>query len=230
MSPRSEYGTDAKSFHWMTAALIGAQFVIGWIMPGLRHMTQPEGLVSLHLSLGATILAITIARLAWRWAFGVPAPETTLPNWQNRAAALLHAALYVVLFALLLSGWAYASSHGFAVSVFGLATLPALFAKGSALGQAIGELHSLLAWTLLGGLGLHIGAAPCPQPSLARPRHGPHAAAPGLREKERERSLSTGRGSVTSTHKQDARSGGMTGRRKSPSTGESGLLHPDCRQ
>jgi cytochrome b561 len=155
----AQYGSAAKSFHWVTAALLGAQFTIGWIMPGLRHITQPEGLVSLHFSLGIVVLAVTAARLLWRAAIGVPSPATSLPKWQHQAAQLLHMALYVLLFALTFSGWAYASSHGLAVTFFGLAALPAIFANGSGIGQAIGQLHSPLAWILLTALGLHIAVA-----------------------------------------------------------------------
>jgi cytochrome b561 len=158
-SQAAEYDSGAKSFHWVTAALLATQFTIGWIMPGLGHVTVPEGLISLHFSLGIVILAVAAARLMWRLAFGVPAPEANLPSWQNRAAHGLHRAIYVLLFALLFSGWAYASSHGLAVTLFGLATMPAIFADGSAIGQAFGELHSPLAWVLVSALGLHIAAA-----------------------------------------------------------------------
>jgi cytochrome b561 len=159
MAQAAEYGTGAKSFHWVTAALLGAQFVIGWIMPSVRHITQPEGLISLHFSLGIVILAVTAARLLWRFAFGVPAPEASLPNWQHQAAQALHTALYLSLFALVFSGWAYASSHGIAVTLFGFAGVPAIFANGSRIGAAIGELHSTLGWVLLVAIGLHIAAA-----------------------------------------------------------------------
>ena len=155
----AQYGSAAKSFHWVTVAPLGAQFTIGWIMPSLRHITQPEGLVSLHFSLGIAILAVTAARLLWRLAVGVPAPEACLPKWQHQAAEGLHMALYVLLFVLTFSGWAYASSHGIGVTFFGLPTVPAIFANGSGIGQAIGNLHSPLTWTLLAALGFHIAAA-----------------------------------------------------------------------
>jgi cytochrome b561 len=71
----AEYDTGAKSFHWLTVVLLGSQFIIGWIMPGVRHDTQPQGLISLHFSMGIVILAVTAARLLWRLAFGVPRPK-----------------------------------------------------------------------------------------------------------------------------------------------------------
>jgi len=159
MAQAKEYSTGAKSFHWLTVALLGAQFVIGWIMPAVRYITQPQGLISLHFSLGIVILAVTAARLLWRAGFGVPAPEASLPRWQHQAAQALHAVVYLLLFALVFSGWAYASSHGTAVTFFGFATVPAIFANGSSIGTAIGELHSTLGWILLVALGLHVAAA-----------------------------------------------------------------------
>jgi cytochrome b561 len=155
----AEYGPVAKSFHWVTVALLSLQFILGWIMPGMRHVTQPAGLVSLHFSLGIVILAVTTARVLWHLAFGRPAPEATLPKWQYQAAQTLHMLLYTLLFALIFSGWAYASSHGINISFFGLATVPAIFVNGSGIGQAIGNLHSPLTWILLAALGFHIAAA-----------------------------------------------------------------------
>jgi cytochrome b561 len=160
MSRLGEYGAVAKSFHWVTAALLVAQFTIGFIMPGLHGVTQPPDLVSLHFSLGTVILAIMAVRLLWRLARGVPAPLADhIPYWQQRAAEILHGVLYLLLFAVIFSGWAYASSHNLSVTFFGLTTLPALFAGGAAIGRTIGELHVPLAWTLLGAIGLHIAAA-----------------------------------------------------------------------
>jgi len=155
----ADYNAGAKSFHWLTVALLGSQFIIGWIMPGVRHNTPPVSLISLHFSLGLVILAVTAARLLWRRAFGVPGPEAGLPSWQHQAAEALHAVLYVLLFALVFSGWAYASSHGVAVTLFGFATIPGIFANGSGTGQTLGELHSPLGWVLLAAFGFHVAAA-----------------------------------------------------------------------
>jgi cytochrome b561 len=115
--------------------------------------------VSLHFSLGIVILAVTVARVLWRFAVGTPVPAASLPRWQHQAAQALHAILYVLLFMLVFCGWAYASSHGIAVTFFGLSTLPAIFANGSGLGQAIGTLHSPLTWIVLAALRLHVAAA-----------------------------------------------------------------------
>jgi cytochrome b561 len=159
MIDEPHYSPVAKSFHWLTAALVIAQFLIGWIMPNIKRGMQPEALMNLHLSVGTVILAVALARLAWRLIRGAPAAAASLPDWQEKAAQALHAALYGLLFALIVTGWTYASMRGWTVPVFGLASLPALVAEGSPIGRAIGELHSILTWVLLGAVGLHVAAA-----------------------------------------------------------------------
>jgi cytochrome b561 len=153
------HSAAAKSLHWLTALLLAMQFVIGWIMPDIGRGMQPESLMNLHLSIGALIMVATLVRVAWRLFHGVPAPEASLPAWQERTGRVLHAALYVLIFALIVTGWSYASMRGWTVTVFGILSLPALVAQESGIGRTIGELHSLLTWVLLGAVGLHVAAA-----------------------------------------------------------------------
>jgi cytochrome b561 len=159
MIDEPEYSAAAKGFHWLTALLLVVQFLLGWIMPNIGRGMQPESLINLHLSIGTLILVAALARVTWRLFHGVPAPEASLPAWQARMAGVLHAGLYVLLFAMVVTGWTYASMRGWTVTVFGLLSLPALVAQGSGIGRAIGELHGVLGWVLLGAIGLHVAAA-----------------------------------------------------------------------
>lgn len=154
-----DYGSVAKLFHWSILALIAAQFAVGWLMPDIRRGMQPETMMNLHLSLGLIILTLMTLRLAWRVLRGAPPPEASLPGWQRLGSELVHGALYVVVFALTLSGWFFASMRGWTISVFGLVPVPSLVAEGSSLGRAIGQWHSSLTWVLLGLVGLHAAAA-----------------------------------------------------------------------
>jgi cytochrome b561 len=159
MIDEPQYSPTAEMLHWLTALLLAGQFLIGWIMPNIGRGMQPEGLMNLHLSVGTLILVAALARVAWRLFRGAPAPEASLAAWQDRTARMLHVLLYGLLFAMIVTGWSYASMRGWTVTVFGLLSLPALVVQGSAIGRAIGELHSLLGWVLLGAVGLHVGAA-----------------------------------------------------------------------
>jgi cytochrome b561 len=159
MQQVQDYGPIAKLFHWLILVLLAAQFTVGWLMPDIKRGMQPERLMNLHLSIGLTILTLMTLRLGWRLAHGAPPPEASLPRWQAVAAQLVHGTLYVLVFALTLSGWCFASMRGWTITVFGLVPVPRLVAEGSAVGRAIGELHIPLSWVLLGAIGLHVVAA-----------------------------------------------------------------------
>ncbi len=159
MRPAQDYGSSAKLFHWATAALLAAQFTVGWLMPDIRRGMQPERLMNLHLSIGILILTLMTARGAWRLAHGAPPPEASLPAWQRLASQLVHAALYLLVFAMTLSGWLFASMRGWEITIFGAFPVPSLVAEGSTLGRALGQWHGVLSWVLLGVVGLHVAAA-----------------------------------------------------------------------
>jgi cytochrome b561 len=120
---------------------------------------QPERLMNLHLSFGLTILALMTARGLWRLVRGAPAPEASLPAWQRLASQLVHAGLYLLVFAMTLSGWLFASMRGWEITLFGAVPVPRLVDDGSALGRTLGEWHAPLSWVLLGVVGLHVAAA-----------------------------------------------------------------------
>ncbi len=159
MSARQDYGAGAKWFHWLTVIPLTAQVALGWIMPDIHRGMEPEALTNLHLSLGMTILALGAARLAWRLFHGAPAPEPSLPQWQQRSAQSVHALLYLLIFLMTLTGWTFASMRGWPITVFGILPVPALVAKGSAIGRSIGQLHGLLLWVLLAAVAAHVAAA-----------------------------------------------------------------------
>lgn len=156
---RQSYDSGAKILHWLTVALMIVQFAIGWTMPDIRRGMQPERLMNLHLSVGIVIALVILLRLAWRLVRGAPAPVPGLPGWQKRGAEAVHWLLYGLLFAMVFTGWSFASQRGWTITLFGAVPVPPLFPEGSPLGHAIGELHGTLVWALLIAIGLHVAAA-----------------------------------------------------------------------
>jgi cytochrome b561 len=152
------YTSTAKFLHWLVVGLIATQLAFGWLMPGARHATSPDMLNNWHMSIGVVILVAIAVRLAWRAIVGAPAPEPG-PRWQIAAAEAMHLLLYALVLALALSGWANAVAHGWTVTLFWTAKLPAVFPAGAAWVRAFGELHGTLVWALLVFVGLHVVAA-----------------------------------------------------------------------
>ncbi|WP_277183615.1 cytochrome b, partial [Caballeronia sp. BR00000012568055] len=133
------------------------QFIIGWTMPDVHRDTLPSGEIAWHLSVGAAIVAAMLIRVVWRLTH-VPEPAKLSPPLMLVSKAT-HALLYVLLIAVPLAGWANASARGWMVYLLGILPFPPLSAKGSSVGMALGDIHSVLAWVLLVAIGLHVAAA-----------------------------------------------------------------------
>src|SRR5579859_2213615 len=153
------YDPIAKIFHWMIVVLLAVQFGVAWTMPEIHRGTQPETLINLHLSLGSLILILMALRLAWRLMHPVPLDTDSVPRWQVAAARATHLALYLLLLVMPVLGWANANSRGWDVTLFGLVPLPAIMPAKSPLGHTLGDVHTLIAYIMLGLLGLHVAGA-----------------------------------------------------------------------
>ena len=68
----------------------------------------------------------------------------------------VHALIYLLLIGLPLLGWAGSSAAGYPVVYLGLIKLPNLLARNQELAELLFSLHSLLGFTLMGAIGLHV--------------------------------------------------------------------------
>ena len=150
------YDGVARSLHWLTVVLVVVQFAIAWTMPDIHRGTAPVGLIAWHLSIGTAILAVMLFRAVWRLTHREPAPPSSLAPALQVISRVTHVALYGLLVALPLLGWANASARGWAVKLFGVIPLPPLAAKGSPVGQSLGDVHQTVAIVLLVVVGLHV--------------------------------------------------------------------------
>ena len=65
-SPEARYHPVAKALHWLVALLVAVQFGIAWAMPDIGPHTKLGRLISLHLTMGALIGLVALARVSWR--------------------------------------------------------------------------------------------------------------------------------------------------------------------
>lgn len=153
------YGSIAKTFHWLIAFLIVGQFVLANIAEGLPLGMEKIGVLARHKSDGILILMLAVLRIAWRLGNTPPPPEASLTRWQTIASRGAHQLLYVLLFALPLSGWLMSSAKNYPVSFFGLVQLPNLVAPSESAFQTLLAVHETLATAMLVIAGVHISAA-----------------------------------------------------------------------
>ncbi|MCA0424870.1 MAG: cytochrome b [Proteobacteria bacterium] len=153
------YSAAARSLHWLTVLLIIAVYMLG---SQLEH--PPEGwgdtLYRLHWSVGLTILAVTVFRLANRILAGAPPPYTGLTNLELRLSTAVHHGLYLMLFVAPLLGWLGKSAYGGAISVFGLFNMPALISQqDEATAKTLLGVHKIAVKLLLLLIALHVAGA-----------------------------------------------------------------------
>lgn len=123
------YTRTAIILHWVIGVIVIINVVLAWTFEFLPDdIAQP--VTNTHKTLGILVLGLVLMRLLWRFAHTPPAYEPPLPRWQQRSARAVHAGLYVLMFALPLSGWIYDSAWewaaSFPISVFGLFEMPRL--------------------------------------------------------------------------------------------------------
>jgi cytochrome b561 len=147
------------AMHWLTVlcVVVAATLILlrdevvdgrvlkQWLLEGHRHF----GLFVLILFCLRVLLRIRLGKLP-------PASHTAWPL--RVAAGLTHIALYAVLLALPLLGWALSNAQDKPVHFFGL-TLPALVGGDEDLADRLQSLHIDAAWLLLALVSLHIAAA-----------------------------------------------------------------------
>lgn len=148
-SDADHWGSLAKVFHWTIVALILVQAPIGLIMVDLPKKPSVIAVYDLHKSIGLTVLALAVLRLAWRAFDRRPREPAAMPRWQVHAARAGHGLLYVLLFAVPLSGWWFDSVDGLRpLHWFGLVEVPHLTGPDKALKGIAAETHELLFWLL----------------------------------------------------------------------------------
>jgi cytochrome b561 len=159
----TRYGAVAIGFHWLLALAIVANFGVGLYMHDLPFSPLRLRLFNWHKWAGVTILLLSALRLLWRLAHRPPElPEpvrVAMPNWQRRAHRATHGLLYLLFFAVPLSGWAYSSAAAFPVVWFGVLALPDWVPVNKALADAVLKpLHHVFAFALAALVVLHVAA------------------------------------------------------------------------
>jgi cytochrome b561/polyisoprenoid-binding protein YceI len=153
------WGAISQLLHWLIVALIALQATLGltgrWLPLGVEKLA----ILARHKSIGITILGLATLRLLWRWLNPTPLLPSNLKPHERWLAHFTHAALYVLLFAMPLTGWIMSSARGFPVSWFNLVQLPDLVSKSEALYDAMVTTHAALAIALLLTLAVHIAGA-----------------------------------------------------------------------
>ncbi len=158
-TPRG-YGLVAIILHWLVALVVIGLFSLGIWMTELGYYDDwykrgPE----IHKSIGIVLFIIMLGRVVWSVVNVQPEDEPGTSTMQRRAAHGMHRLLYVLLFAVMISGYLISTAVGRPIQVFDLFAVPATIFGIDNMEDVAGEVHWYLALTLISFAGLHTLAA-----------------------------------------------------------------------
>ena len=163
------YGSVAMTFHWVIAALIIANVVLGLWLGEILEPGDPMKfqVAQWHKSIGLTVLVLSVFRVVWRLMNPHPPPPWPTPLMRNLSLAS-HYAFYFLILAVPITGYVMASASplGIGTDYFGLFTWPNLpFFTGMTreqlhpIHETWEDVHVVLAWSAIVLLPIHVGAA-----------------------------------------------------------------------
>lgn len=153
------YTSTAKLLHWLMALALGGLLVLGFYMSDLPLSPEKLQLYSWHKWAGVTVFLLLIVRLVWRMTHQPPALPAHMPKLHQFFAHGAHAALYLLMLLIPLSGWLMSSAKGVQTVWFGVLPLPDLIGKDKELGSLLKEVHESLNLVLIAVVLGHIAAA-----------------------------------------------------------------------
>jgi cytochrome b561 len=154
------YTKPAVLLHWLIALLIIAAFALGLTMTNIPGLTPTKlKYFSWHKWLGVTVLGLACLRLLWRLTHAAPPYPAQMPRWQQSAAHALHFLLYILIFAIPVSGYLYSLAAGVPVVYLGVLPLPVIIDPNPELKPLLKLVHYWLNMTLLAAFCLHVLAA-----------------------------------------------------------------------
>ncbi len=154
----ARYHRAAITLHWLIALALVLQLALGFRLEDIPKGTLQFDAFQWHKTLGISILLLSLARLALRFALPRPAEVGSGPTLM--AARATHGLFYVVMLGAPLSGWALVSTAKIKLptTLFGVVPWPHL-PLGAAAHEPAELAHAVLGWLLPALIALHVGAA-----------------------------------------------------------------------
>lgn len=154
------YGLVSVLLHWSVALVVIGLFALGLWMTSLSYYDPWYRLGPWwHKGIGAVLFAVVLLRLGWRLWSGHPQPLPNHQPWERNIARLVHGLLYLLLLAIMVSGYLISTADGRPLVVFDLFAIPAVITGLPNQEDIAGQVHLLLACSLVALVILHALAA-----------------------------------------------------------------------
>lgn len=150
-----EFGLVTRVIHWGMMLLIIGQLALGFRIADMEPGLATLWLYGLHKTIGFGILALVLIRIAWHLVSPPPVPLGPRNGlfWAARAA---HWAIYALIIAIPLTGWAGSSATGIDVMIAERWTVPPLVDASPEAEALWFRLHDILTKLLMALITLHM--------------------------------------------------------------------------
>ena len=150
-----EFGLVTRAIHWTMMLIIFGQLALGLRLDSMEPGLATLWLYGLHKTVGFTVLALILLRIAWH-LISPPPPPLGPRDLPFRAARAAHWAIYGLLVAIPLTGWAGSSATGIDVMIADRWTVPPLVDASEAAESFWFGLHDILTKLLMALIAVHI--------------------------------------------------------------------------
>lgn len=153
------YGSVSIGLHWLMLLLFIAVYATIELSGSFPKGSDARAsMKALHFSFGLLIFFMLWLRVATRLLSPAPRPEPATSLLQQRAAKIVHAALYALMILMPLAGWLALSAAGKPIPFFGL-EFSALIDENTGLAKPIKKLHETVGSAAYLLIGLHAAGA-----------------------------------------------------------------------
>ncbi len=152
------YGWASQLLHWGVALSMIGMFILGYWMRTLDYyspyyQTAPH----IHESIGMLLFIFVPLFLYWRYRNSNPSDDHLKP-YERTMASIMKKTLYLIMFALLFTGYLLATLGNTAVEIFNWVSIPAVLDVDDEK-LLVGNIHEYLSYLLMGLAVIHAGAA-----------------------------------------------------------------------
>ena len=153
------YGVVSRLFHWVTVLMVAVMIPVGLVMTQEIPRSVQDPLFILHKGLGPVLLVVVLLRLGWRFTHRPPPLPADIPLAQRRAAATVHAGLYVMLIVMAVSGYVRVTTGGFPTEFLSALGIPPLLPKAEGVSEIAESVHATVKYILIALIAMHVAAA-----------------------------------------------------------------------
>ena len=158
------YDAVSMLIHWLAAGLMIFMMLLGeQLMEMGEEAQEPGGTFgpTLHVSIGASILVLTLIRILWRMGHRAPPLNAGMKAYEVLAAKAVHGLFYLLMIGLPLTGWLAFGEFVreepamAAVRIFGAFSIP----SPPVWGEAAEDMHEIGSKIAIALTALHVLAA-----------------------------------------------------------------------